>query len=90
MENTYKICIPHPNSVLDADLAHKKTVHPPEGELHELNAFHLQVRRERSFGSAENHNMNVELNHPFLMMRRNTEYAPSIRPMRSCILFTLL
>ena len=42
-DETYKVCIPHPNCVLDANLSHKQTIHPPEAELHVFNAFVLKV-----------------------------------------------
>ena len=43
MDQTYKVCIPHPDRVLYADLSHKQTIHPTEAELHIFDAFILKV-----------------------------------------------
>ena len=42
-EGTHEVRVPHPDRVLDANLAHEETVHPPEGELHELYVLRIQV-----------------------------------------------
>jgi len=44
---TYQIGIPHPHRVLHANLAHQQAVHPPERELHKLDALRGEVLRER-------------------------------------------
>jgi len=47
-KRAYEVCVPHPDRVLDADLAHQKAVHPPETELDELHALGLHVLCQRS------------------------------------------
>lgn len=37
------VCVPHSDGVSDADLPHEETVHPPEGELYELDVFLFKV-----------------------------------------------
>ena len=48
---TYQICIPHPDRVLHAYLAHEQTVHPSERELHELDVLSLEMRGKRRYDS---------------------------------------
>lgn len=42
----YQISVPHSDSILDADLAHEQTVHPPKTKLDEFHAFVLEMFRQ--------------------------------------------
>jgi hypothetical protein len=43
---TYQIRVPHPDCILDADLAHQEAVHPSETELDKVDLLVLQVLGE--------------------------------------------
>ena len=45
--HAHQIGIPHPHSILHADLAHQEAVHPPKRELHKLDALRGEVLGER-------------------------------------------
>ena len=43
IRETYQIGIPHPNDVLDANLAHQEAIDPPETKLNELHILFLKM-----------------------------------------------
>jgi hypothetical protein len=44
---THKVGVPHPNNVLDAQLAHEQAVHPSERKLNELDTLFLEMSGKR-------------------------------------------
>lgn len=50
---THKVGVPHPNNVLDAQLAHEQAVHPSERKLDKLDTLLPEVGGERGCVSVD-------------------------------------
>lgn len=74
---TNQIRVPHPNCILDADLAHQQAIHPSECELHEFYVLCVQMSGKRSWVFVRN------------MVEDRKESRPSMRATSSDILRTL-
>ena len=58
-----EISIPHPNRILNRDLPHQQTIHPPEAKLHEFHTLSFQMFRQPDINPGREVAQSVDLTH---------------------------